>query len=590
MKSSILIGAAAAALAAALMAGAPTITAEEQALRAIVAPETCGESGAAMFGRPSAAWLAGAQAFAQAAEPAQAPPPLMQGLGDAHMAITTRHPEAQAYFDQGLRMMHGFNHAEAARAFRQAQALDPTCAMCFWGEAFVLGPNINAPMDPANNDRAYAAARAALARIEGASPAEQAFIEAIQVRYTRAWPQQRAPLDAAYAEAASLAADQFPDHDLMQIIAAEAVMDGQPWDYWQNGGRDAKGRAGEAVRRIETVLARSPTNAGAIHLYIHLVEASDDPWRAEAAAERLAAIAPNAGHLVHMPAHIYYRVGRYRESIAANIEAARVDERYIAAADPSPIYRYGYYPHNVHFVMASAQMGGDARTALAFADRLDGVIPMAMAASVPLAQPVKAAPWFARADFMGPERLIALDGPGEDIDYVTAAWRYARGVAFAKLGRTAEARAEAAAIAALKESGDFSVLNGGGVPAQDLLEIMRLQVLARADVAAGDARAAIANLETAVRMQAAIPYTEPPYVHYPIRRTLAAAYLLAGEPAVAEQHFLQTLIDSPNDAYAYWGLAQARQARGDRRGAQAARQLFNSAFLGDPRRLSLTAL
>ncbi|MBI1251067.1 MAG: hypothetical protein GC189_06325 [Alphaproteobacteria bacterium] len=590
MQAKLLIGAGALALTTLIMAGPPTMTAEERALRAIVLnEETCDPIARAMYGAPTPAWLAGAMAYAQSAAAAAAPP-LMQGLGDAHMPISTQNAEAQAYFDQGLKMMHGFNHAEAARAFRAAQARDPACAMCYWGEAFVLGPNINASMDEANNARAYETARLALEKSGGVTPVELALIEAMQVRYTRQWPQNRAPLDGAFAEAMSLAADAHSDSDLVQILAAEAVMDAQPWDYWKTGGREAKGRAAEAVRRIETVLARSPANAGAVHLYIHLVEASEDPWRAERAAERLAAVAPNAGHLVHMPAHIYYRVGRFRESIQSNIEAARVDERYIAAADPSPIYRFGYYPHNVHFVMASAQMGGDQRNALTYADRLDAIIPMDMAVAVPLAQPVKAAPWFARAQFMQPQQLLAMSAPEGDVAYIQAAWRYARGVALARLGRAEDARAEAAALEAIKANGDFSILTNGGVPGPDLVEIMRLQVLARADMAAGDYGNAIAHLEAAVAMQDAVPYTEPPYVHYPIRRTLAAAYLMAGEPAVAEQHFLQTLIESPNDAYAYWGLAQARQARGDRRGAQAARQMFNAAFLGNPRGIRTTDL
>ena len=210
------------------------------------------------------------------------------------------------------------------------------------------------------------------------------------------------------------AADRFPENDLIQVLAAEAAMDTQPWDYWQPGGREPKGRAGDAIARIETVLARSPNNAGAIHLYIHLAEASSDPWRSEAAAERLGAAAPQAGHLVHMPGHIYYRVGRFRDSIRANIEAVAADEAYIRSADPSPIYRYGYYPHNVHFVMTSAAMGGDGRMALEYADRLDQSVPMEMAQAVALAQPVKAAPWFARAQFAEPPRgkcVIHQAGP-----------------------------------------------------------------------------------------------------------------------------------------------------------------------------------
>jgi tetratricopeptide (TPR) repeat protein len=533
--------------------------------------------------------LAGAAAYAQAlpAQP-QTPPPLMSGLGDAHMQITTANPQAQAYFDQGLRMLHGFNHGEAARAFRYAQELDPECAMCFWGEAFALGPNINAPMDANNNDAAYRTARAALGKSQDVAAPERALIEAMAVRYTRQWPADRAPMESAFAQAMSGVADQFADNDLIQILAAEADMDTQPWDYWDATGRNPKGRAGGAIRRIETVLARSPLNAGANHLYIHLAEASTNPWRAEEAAKRLAALAPSAGHLVHMPAHIQYRVGQFREAIRQNILAAQVDESYISAANASPIYRYGYYTHNLHFVVTSAQQGGDGATALEYADKLDSALPIEMATQLAIVQPVKAAPWFARAQFGAPAGILAAAPPANGVAYVTGAWRYARAMAFVRSGNLAEARREAAEMATLTQTGDFATLISSGIPAADLLEILRHVVLGKALMVEGKHDEAIRELETAVEMQQKVPYTEPPYVYYPTRRTLGAAYLLANRPALAAQEFLQTLIENPNDAYAYWGLSEASRMRGDTRGATAASSLFEGVFIGP--RLGMTAM
>lgn len=538
-----------------------------------------------------ASMLSMAEAYAQTLPgDMNTPPPLVAGLGNAHLPVSTSVPMAQEYFDQGVRYLHAFNHAEATRAFRHAQRLDPNCAMCFWGEAFALGPNINAPMEASDYAPAYAAARRAHELRAGATPLEQAYIDAIQTRYIATAPENRASLDAAFADAMAHAADRFPNDDLIQILAAEAAMDTQSWDYWEANGRDPKGRAGDAIRRVQTVLARSPDNSGAIHLYIHLAEASTDPWRAEAAAERLGRTAPQAGHLVHMPGHIYYRVGRFRDSIRANIEAVEADERFIANADASPLYRYGYYPHNVHFVLTSAAMGGDARTALEYADKLDEAVPMEMAAAVVLAQPVKAAPWFARARFAAPESVLAAAQPPPGVDYVTGAWRYARGEALIRLGRIAEARNEADALQNLIQTGDFTALNGGGVPAQDVLGIYRRVLLGRAYMAEQNYPAAIAELRAAAEAQARVPYTEPPYVYYPIRRTLGAAYLLNNQPAVAEMEFLYTLIDSPNDAYAYWGLSEARRVRGDRRGQYAARQLFDGAFLGRRNTVNAMAL
>lgn len=589
MRKTLLMTAAAAALALTVSA-APLAPAANpgQSLFAALCAEGQGQSA---WQTRLAAMLSMAEAYAQTLPgDMNAPPPLVAGLGNAHMPITTSVPLTQEYFDQGVRYLHAFNHAEAIRAFRQAQRLDPNCAMCYWGEAFAYGPNINAPMPDTDNDAAYTAARRAHDLRATATPLEQAYIDAIQTRYARTAPQDRSRLDAAFADAMAQAADRFPNDDLMQILAAEAAMDTQPWDYWQPGGREPKGRAADAIRRVETVLARSPENSGAIHLYIHLAEASTDPWRSEAAAERLARTAPQAGHLVHMPGHIYYRVGRFRDSIRANIEAVAADERYIASADPSPLYRYGYYPHNVHFVLTSAAMGGDGRRALEYADKLDEAVPMEMAQAVVLAQPVKAAPWFARAQFGDPQSVLSAAEPPAGVAYVTGAWRYARGEALIRLGRLQEARAEADALQTLIQTGDFTTLNGGGVPAQDVLGIYRRVLLGRALMAEGNYPAAIAELRQAVDAQANVPYTEPPYIYYPIRRTLGAAYLLNNQPAVAEMEFLQTLIESPNDAYAYWGLSQARRARGDRTGAAAARQMFNAAFIGPRNSVNAMAL
>lgn len=535
--------------------------------------------------------LASAEAYAATLpSAADAPPPLFAGLGDAHLPITTAVPLAQDYFDQGLRFAHAFNHAEAVRAFRYAQQLDPACAICAWGEAFALGPNINAAMEEGDHAPAYAAAQRAHQLRQGASPAEQALIAAIQTRYLATPPEDRSALEAAYADAMAAAAQQFSENDLIQIIAAEAAMNTQPWDYWEAGGREPKGRIGDALARVETVLARSPNNAGAIHLYIHLVEASADPWRAEAPAGRLTSTAPQAGHLVHMPAHIYYRVGRFRESMRANIDAMAADEAFFRAADASPLYRYGYYSHNVHFVLTSAAMAGDARTTLLYADKLDEAVPMEMAQEVAMAQPVKAAPWFARAQFDAPENVLAAAAPEAGVAYITGAWRFARGVAQASLGRADAAREEAAALGRVIAEGDFAAAEAAAVPAAEVLEIYRVLLLGRAHMSEGAYPAAIAELRRAVELQQAIPYMEPPFIYYPIRRTLGAAYLLNGQPALAEMEFLQTLIESPSDAYAYWGLAEARRARGDRAGAAAARQMFNSVFLGPRGRMSIAAL
>src|SRR5204863_1306768 len=290
--------------------------------------------------------------------------------------------------------------------------LDPDCAMCFWGEALVLGPNINLPMQDDAVAPAVAAAEKARALSPKASPREQALIAAVATRYTKDAKADRAPLDAAYASAMAKAAAQFPDDNEIGVLYAESVMDLSPWNYWQPGGREPNPQSAPIVPMLERVLARAPNHPGAIHYYIHAVEASDNPQRAEPYADRLRGAIPGAGHLVHMPSHIYYRIGRYLDALADNKTAIGVDEKYLASTNaPMGVYRLGYYPHNVHFVLASAQMAGDGPTVIAAAEKLRGLIPDEVARVIALVQPVKAAPYFAHALFSPPPPVMALPDP-----------------------------------------------------------------------------------------------------------------------------------------------------------------------------------
>ena len=332
----------------------------------------------------------------------------MPGLGTATMKITTASVLAQKYFDQGYRLGWGFNHAEALRAFRTAQRLDPQCAMCFWGEAWVLGPNINVPMDANANAPAVAAAQAAQKLAQRTTPREQALIAAMAKRYQAESGADRAPLDKQYAEAMRAVASRFPKDEELATLYADALMNTSPWDYWQRGGKQLKPVVADLVPTLERVLKQNPKHAGAIHLYIHAVEASDHPKRAEPYANRLGKLTPSAGHLVHMPSHIYFVVGRYKDSLAANMRAVKVDEAYIQAQHPSGVYPLGYYPHNVHFAMVSAQMGGDGKTVLASADKLASLIPSEVVSQVMMLQPIKAAPYYAQAQFGDADSIMGI--------------------------------------------------------------------------------------------------------------------------------------------------------------------------------------
>lgn len=517
-------------------------------------------------------------------------PPLFDGLGGYSYPITTASTEAQRYFDQGLRLAYAFNHPEALRAFRAAQRLDPACALCSWGEAYALGPNINAPMDGEAIAPAMAAAERAMALRAGASEEERALIEALSRRYSANPAADRPALNAAYAQAMAEVAGRFPgDPDILSLYA-DALMNLSPWDYWEMDGRTPKPAQAELVATLEKALARDPSHPYAIHLYIHAVEASTAPERAEPYADRLAALMPGAGHMVHMPAHIYFRVGRFADSIAINKDAVAADEAYVAKAAANSLYPYSYYPHNVHFLLESARMAGDGATALAAAEKLPGVLSDDVAARVPWVQLIKAAPYFAHAQFSEPEVTLALPDPGDRFPYVQAMWHYARGVAYAAAGEAGAAQAEADAIARIGEESDFRPLIEGGVPAVDLLRLARLTVAGRIAQAQGNAGNAIAAFEEAAAIDRALPYLEPPFWYYPVDQSLGAALLQAGRVAEAEAAFRSALARYPGNAWALYGLREAARHKGDRLAAAEADRLLKEKWLGAEDGLALSRL
>ena len=530
----------------------------------------------------------------QAATPAPAfadnDPPLWDGLGTVSYKITAS-AEAQAYFDQGLRLAYAFNHGEAQRAFRKAQKLDPACAMCFWGEALVLGPNINLPMQDDAVQPAFAAAQKARALAASTRPREQALIAALAGRYADDPKADRARLDAAYAAAMAKVAKEFPDDNEIAVLYAESVMDLSPWNYWKPGGREPNPQSVPIVPTLERVLARDPNHPGAIHFYIHAVEASDRPQRAEPYADRLRGAVPGAGHLVHMPSHIYYRLGRYLDALADNKVAAAVDEKYLAETNaPMGVYRLGYYPHNVHFVMASAQMAGDGATVIAAAEKLRGLIPDEVARGIAMVQPVKAAPYFAHAQFSPPDAILVLPDPGDAVPYVKAMWHYARGVAFAAQRQFDAATSEAQAIEALERTADLSLLKASGVPAAEVMQLARVIIAGRVAQARGDFAAAIAQFEQAAALQDALPYTEPPYWYYPVRQTLGAVLLQAGKLAEAEEQFGRALKRAPANGWSYYGLAQVLRARGNGAAASEAEAQLAKTWVGDHGLLQVSKL
>jgi len=536
------------------------------------------------------------QAASPAPDFANTYPPLWDGLGTRSYKITTRDPQAQAYFDQGLILTYGFNHDEARRSFREAQRRDPDCAMCFWGEALVLGPNINMPFPEEAVAPAYAAAQKAQALAAGdaknpVTARERALITALATRYSSDPKADRAVLDAAYAAAMAEASRLFPDDNDIAVLYAEAVMGLSPWDYWKPGGAEPKAQSAPIVPTLERVLARDPNHPGALHYYIHAVEASDRPRRAEAAADRLRGALPAAGHMVHMPSHIYYRIGRYFDALAVNKDAVTADESYLKASDaPMGVYRLGYYPHNVHFILASATMSGDGPAAISAAEKLAKLIPDDRLQKAPGAQTIKAAIYFAHAQFSTADIILALPDPSGAGAYINAMWHYARGVAQARKGDLDAASAEANAIGELAKTGNFDGLKEAGIAALDVLALAENVVEARVAQGKGDSKTAIAKFAAAAALQDRLRYTEPPYWYYPVRQSLAAALMQAGRLDAALEQFQQALKRAPNNGWTYYGLAQLHKARGNAKAARAAEAQLAKTWIGDKSLLEVSRL
>lgn len=514
---------------------------------------------------------------------------LYPDLSELRFPVGAANEQARRYFNQGLMLSYGFNHAGAVRSFREAQRLDPDCALCWWGEAVALGPNINAPMDDRDREAALAALQRAVALKDRAAPIERALIEAAALRYSADPAADRAALDGAYADAMLAVAGRFPDHDDVAVLAAEAAMNTTPWNYWEADRRTPIGRTGEAIRLVEQVLARNPGHPQAAHLHIHLLEAAD-PARAEAAADRLAALPSSAGHLVHMPAHIYLVRGRYADSIRVNVAAVRADEAWIRASNDQGLVRYGYYPHNVHFIVASAQMAGDMSTAIEEATRLRALLDPDTTARIAWIQAIDAAPYLAMAQFASPEAILAMPGADPRLPYVGAMRLYARAVAHAQRRDRAAFDATMAEFAAVRGSDAFAGMVAQGMPAPDLLALAEATAHGRMAFHQGRYEDAVRHYREAVAVESRLAYMEPSWWYYPVSQSLGAALLRAGRADEASQAFRQALIQTPNNGWALYGLAESEAAQGHAADAAAARRALQQAWLGDPAWLRLERL
>lgn len=510
---------------------------------------------------------------------ARAGAPLFTGMGEYHRAITTKDAGAQRYFDQGMVLGFGFNHAEAIRSFRAAQKLDPACAMCFWGEALVTGPNINvtakgkAIMSPEEQTAAWAALEKAKAVAASKPEVERDLIDALAKRYSPTPVDDRDPFDHAWAEAIGALTQKYPDDDDIAAIYGEAWMNTMPWNYWSDA-TTPRPEIAPVIAKLEEIIARSPKHPLALHLYIHAMEASATPEKAEAASDTLLTLTPGSGHLVHMPAHIYWRVGRYNDAAEANVMAAKIDEDYIAQCNAQGFYPAMYYPHNIHFLWAASSMQGQSKVAIEAARKLAGNVSLEQIDQFPTVEFFKTVPLQSLVQFGKWTEIMAEPQPRADLGFSNAIWHYARGMALANTGDVKGARDEHAKLVGLKANPKVMVLDGNDYPASALLQIADDLLKGEIALASGANKAAIASFEAAVAGQDLLPYTEPPFWYYPTRQTLGAALLTDKRAKEAQAVFEKDLEQYPHNGWSTYGLILALEAQGKTEEAATHRQHF----------------
>ncbi len=514
--------------------------------------------------------------FSQAGPSGQLAPRL-QNLGKHVFPVTTKTARAQLFINQGVNLAYGFNHAEADRSFKEAARLDPDCAMAWWGRALVFGPNINAPMAPEAEPVALGLINKAMALRAKASLKERGYIEALAKRYTGD-AKDRTAADKAYAVAMRKLHKTFPADLDMATLFAEALMDLRPWNYWRRDG-SAHEETPEVLRVLEAAMKKDPHHAGANHLYIHLVESTWSPERAEGAADRLLPAMPGAGHMVHMPSHIYMRIGRYTDASKSNQMAIAADEDYITQCRAQGMYPLAYYPHNIHFLWAAATMEGRSQEAIEAALKTASKVPLEQLSTIPLMQIFLAAPWFALTRFGKWEEILKEPKMQEGYPFLTGVRNYARGAAFAATGKFAEAESELADLAKSWQdvkgnpTVSFSVNSG-----EAILAVGRAVLAGEIAARRGDTDRAIALLHEAVLLEDGLIYTEPADWHYPVRQSLGAVLLAAGRAAEAETIYWDDLSRNRENGWSLFGLMQALKAQEKTDQAAAVEKRFQKAW------------
>jgi tetratricopeptide (TPR) repeat protein len=505
---------------------------------------------------------------------ATTPMPLVAGLAPIDYPVTTASPEAQRYFNQGIALLYGFEYAKAERSFKAGSAIDPGCAMCLWGEALAIGPFLNSDAVGVETiARARLLTEQALGQ-PGISTKERALITALRQRYEPKG-RERGVHGITFADALLAVSFQWPEDDMIMVLAAEAAMNVHPWNYWAADNATPLPWAKRAIDLVEKVLARNPTQPEAQHLYIHLTEASMSPGRAERAADMLARAAPASAHLVHMPSHTYYRIGRFRDAVDANHKAIAADEAMARRLSEDPKY-YGYFNHHTHFILSAAEQVGDRRTALAAADSLEASNPPAKAGGNSWRQGYLATALQARAQFAADvAEVLAIPEPDARMPDLRLLWRAKRAEALGRAGRKAEAMHELAALRAARARarphGDFVAM----------VKLAETIAMARIAEGSGNARAALRHLNAAAAIERRFSYNEPPIWHQPVDSAVGALLLRTGDAPGARAAFDRALLRRPGNVWAYWGRAQAEAALGDKQASAATLVVFRKLWAGE---------
>ena len=515
--------------------------------------------------------------YDQAVAPGMPVAPRLQNLGVHTFTVTTKSDRAQLFINQGMNLAYGFNHAEAVRAFSEAARLDPEAAMAYWGHALVLGPNINAAMNAEDEPKARDLAQKAVALKAKVTPRERAFIDALANRYTGK-AEDRKKADRAFADAMGAVVKAYPDDQDAGTIYAESLMDLRPWNYWTRDGLPYD-ETREIQASLERVLAKNRNHPGALHLWIHLWEATDTPERAEAEADRLLPLMPGAGHIVHMPAHIYQRVGRHADVVKSNQLAAKADEDYIAQCRAQGLYPLAYYPHNLHFIWMGASASGQGRLALESAQKLAGAIPHEALATTPILQGFLVVPYWAMVRFGRWDDILADKGPRHETVFTRAAWRYARAMALSAKDRLDEADMELGQLRVLVSDPELKAQvtfsnNTGYAIMRIAPEVVAGEIAAKRK----DWDKAVLHLDRAIRYEDALIFQEPADWHAPVRQNLGAVLLAAGRADEAEAVFWEDLRKNAENGWSLFGLVQALKAQGKDAEAAAAEARFTKAW------------